>query len=153
MARDDLHFRLRIPEALKVRVEAAAVENHRSITAEIVARLEASGEQTLRDRFAGHALIGMLANPEFKPTPGMAAERRFAAAAYIQADCMLAERSEAAPLKAAASADTGMLEALRAMRGWIQNWTTDKEFGLAPTAGSLAAAAATIDAAIGKAGA
>lgn len=40
MAREDLHFRLRIPEDLKARVEAAAKENHRSMTAEIVATLE-----------------------------------------------------------------------------------------------------------------
>lgn len=40
MARDDLHFRLRIPEALKNRVEKAAKSNHRSMTAEIVAALE-----------------------------------------------------------------------------------------------------------------
>ena len=42
MSRDDLHFRLRIPEDLKSQVEAAARENHRSMTAEIVARLTAS---------------------------------------------------------------------------------------------------------------
>jgi hypothetical protein len=40
MARDDLHFRLRIPEDLKLRVEKAAKDNHRSMTAEIVAALE-----------------------------------------------------------------------------------------------------------------
>jgi len=40
MARDDLHFRLRIPEELKKRVSAAARANDRSITAEIIARLE-----------------------------------------------------------------------------------------------------------------
>ena len=42
MAREDLHFRLRIPEDLKKRVEKAAEANHRSMTAEIIARLEAS---------------------------------------------------------------------------------------------------------------
>lgn len=40
MAREDLHFRLRIPEALKAKIEAAASENHRSMTAEIIDRLE-----------------------------------------------------------------------------------------------------------------
>lgn len=44
MARDDLHFRLRIPEALKAKIEASALENHRSMTAEIVDRLETSYE-------------------------------------------------------------------------------------------------------------
>lgn len=42
MAREDLHFRLRIPEDLKSRIEKSAEENHRSMTAEIVARLEES---------------------------------------------------------------------------------------------------------------
>ncbi|MER9236412.1 Arc family DNA-binding protein [Mesorhizobium sp. M0622] len=42
MAREDLHFRLRIPEDLKQRIEAAAALNHRSMTAEIVHRLEES---------------------------------------------------------------------------------------------------------------
>ncbi|WP_088694822.1 MULTISPECIES: Arc family DNA-binding protein [unclassified Rhizobium] len=40
MARDDLFFRLRIPEELKRRVFAAARANDRSMTAEINARLE-----------------------------------------------------------------------------------------------------------------
>lgn len=42
MARDDLHFRLRIPEVLKDRIQNAADENGRSMTAEIVYRLERS---------------------------------------------------------------------------------------------------------------
>ena len=42
MAREDLHFKLRIPEALKRRIAAASRANERSMTAEIVARLEAS---------------------------------------------------------------------------------------------------------------
>lgn len=42
MAREDLHFRLRIPELLKNQIEAAAEQNSRSMTAEIVARIEES---------------------------------------------------------------------------------------------------------------
>lgn len=42
MAREDLHFRLRIPEDLKKRLRRASVLNARSITAEIIARLDAS---------------------------------------------------------------------------------------------------------------
>lgn len=42
MARDDLHFRLRIPDDLKQRIAEAAENNRRSMTAEIVARLESS---------------------------------------------------------------------------------------------------------------
>lgn len=40
--RDDLHFRLRIPEGLKSRIEEAAADNNRSMTAEIIERLETS---------------------------------------------------------------------------------------------------------------
>lgn len=39
MAREDLHFRLRIPEDLKSAIEAAAERNRRSMTAEMVERL------------------------------------------------------------------------------------------------------------------
>jgi len=42
MSREDLHFRLRIPAQLKEKVEKAAVRNHRSMTAEIISRLEKS---------------------------------------------------------------------------------------------------------------
>ncbi|MDM8346455.1 Arc family DNA-binding protein [Pseudochrobactrum sp. sp1633] len=42
MAREDLHFRLRIPEDLKNKIEEAASANRRSMTAEIVNRLETS---------------------------------------------------------------------------------------------------------------
>lgn len=44
MAREDAHFRLRIPEALKRRIEGEASANNRSITAEILVRLERSFE-------------------------------------------------------------------------------------------------------------
>lgn len=44
MARDDLQFRLRIPEALKAQIEKSAAENNRSMTAEIISRLERSYE-------------------------------------------------------------------------------------------------------------
>lgn len=46
MAREDLHFRLRIPEELKAKVEDSALDNHRSMTAEIIARLESSFRRT-----------------------------------------------------------------------------------------------------------
>lgn len=44
MARDDPYFRLRIPEALKARIDDAASTNNRSATAEIIHRLEKSFE-------------------------------------------------------------------------------------------------------------
>lgn len=46
MAKDDLHFRLRIPDDLKAKVQTAALANHRSITAEIISRLDASFGET-----------------------------------------------------------------------------------------------------------
>lgn len=42
MAREDLHFRLRIPEELKRKIEAAAEAHGQSMTAEIVSRLDDS---------------------------------------------------------------------------------------------------------------
>ncbi|MDH2092315.1 Arc family DNA-binding protein [Rhizobium pusense] len=44
MAKDDPYFRLRIPEALKAQIEKSAGENNRSMTAEIISRLERSYE-------------------------------------------------------------------------------------------------------------
>jgi len=40
MSREDAHFRLRIPEDLRERVRAAADDNGRSMTAEIIQALE-----------------------------------------------------------------------------------------------------------------
>lgn len=42
MARDDPHFRLRLPADLKARIEESALEANRSINAEIVHRLSSS---------------------------------------------------------------------------------------------------------------
>lgn len=42
MAREDSHFRLRIPGALKAQIEKSAAEANRSMTAEIISRLERS---------------------------------------------------------------------------------------------------------------
>lgn len=39
MSKDDLFFRIRLPEALKNEIQRLAVGNHRSANAEIVARL------------------------------------------------------------------------------------------------------------------
>jgi len=44
MAREDIQTNLRIPLDLKKRLESAAGENHRSMTAEVIARLEQSLE-------------------------------------------------------------------------------------------------------------
>ncbi|MCD1265513.1 hypothetical protein B5M44_20780 [Shinella sumterensis] len=52
MAREDLHFRLRIPEELKNKVEEAAARNSRSMTAEMVDRLELSFNEGSRQDYA-----------------------------------------------------------------------------------------------------
>ena len=44
MSREDPHFRLRFPDDLRKQVEAAAKHNKRSMTAEILARLERTFE-------------------------------------------------------------------------------------------------------------
>jgi len=49
MAREDLHFRLRIPEPLKERVEEAAKKNRRSMTAEIIERLDWSFDRATEE--------------------------------------------------------------------------------------------------------
>ncbi|MFN7010821.1 MAG: Arc family DNA-binding protein [Allorhizobium sp.] len=52
MAREDLHFRLRIPEDLKNKVEEAADRNGRSMTAEMVDRLELSFNEGSRQDYS-----------------------------------------------------------------------------------------------------
>jgi hypothetical protein len=42
MSREDQHFRLRLPADLREKIEAAAAESRRSLTAEILARLEST---------------------------------------------------------------------------------------------------------------
>ena len=51
MAREDLHFRLRIPEDLKNRVGEAADRNGRSMTAEIIERLELKFDEGSRQDY------------------------------------------------------------------------------------------------------
>lgn len=52
MAKDDLYFRLRIPEELKAKVAEAAEANNRSMTAEILTRLAMSFPNPDFDRLA-----------------------------------------------------------------------------------------------------
>lgn len=49
MKRTDPQFKLRIPEDLKAKVEESAKANHRSLNAEIVARLESSFDREVID--------------------------------------------------------------------------------------------------------
>lgn len=57
---------------------------------------EGYGGMTLRDWFAGQALAGLLASPNWGPVDGRAAEERYAMSAYLQADAMLVERERTA---------------------------------------------------------
>lgn len=57
---------------------------------------QTSGEISLRDYFAGQALVGMIANVSSSvcPQPGDNDAQAFARSAYIVADAMLAEREK-----------------------------------------------------------
>ena len=52
------------------------------------------GGMTLRDWFAGQALAGLLANPSREEAGTRPAEAHYAAASYLIADAMLAERDK-----------------------------------------------------------
>lgn len=47
MARNDPTIYMRIPQELKDKLDAASIENRRSLTAEVVARLEATFDETV----------------------------------------------------------------------------------------------------------
>lgn len=86
----DPQFKLRISPELKRGIEAAADANNRSMNAEIIARLEAGGED-LRDKFAMAALS--IAR-DVCMSRSQTIEEDLAAAAYKFADAMLAERAK-----------------------------------------------------------
>lgn len=86
-------FQIRLPEGLRNQIKDAAAENGRSMNSEILARLFGDAE-ALRDRFAGHALIGMgtwMPAGFVNLNTDEAAKSR-AEFAYRQADAMLAAR-------------------------------------------------------------
>lgn len=84
----DPQFKLRLPNDLLQALAGSANANNRSTNAEIVSRLEASGE-TLRDRFAMAALGIGIDWTEVHETGGYA---EAAQVAYEVADAMLAAR-------------------------------------------------------------
>ena len=64
MARDDHQLKFRVPAGLKAALEKSAAENHRSLNAEITARLEesmVSGPNTQKNLEATADLFRMLA--------------------------------------------------------------------------------------------
>ncbi|MDX0424485.1 Arc family DNA-binding protein [Sinorhizobium meliloti] len=61
--RNQDQYMLRLPDGLRDEIKAAAEANNRSMNSEIIARLSV-GTETLRDRFAGQALAGLMAMPD-----------------------------------------------------------------------------------------
>lgn len=92
MSREDPHFRLRIPAALKAEITRAAEDNARSITAEIVARLSQSGGLSFRDQFAIGALPYVFVEANRSSRTCGELHKNMAREAYSFADAMLAER-------------------------------------------------------------
>lgn len=76
MARGDTQINIRIPEELKEQLDAAAVKNRRSLTAEVVARLQ----ETLKDQRTPEDLLSELREVAAAiaggPTPTNADEAR-----------------------------------------------------------------------------
>ncbi|MDC8802434.1 Arc family DNA-binding protein [Halomonas pacifica] len=63
MTRADPQFKLRMPLELKEQIDKAAEENHRSINAEIVARLQSTFDE---QRLYGHKLSSEITSEEAK---------------------------------------------------------------------------------------
>lgn len=89
-------FKLNLPSALRAIIGTAAEANGRSVTAEIVHRIAASGDEDIRDRLAGHAVAGLLSNPNCRPVGKDQARGNadIAAKAYTVADAMLKARED-----------------------------------------------------------
>lgn len=83
-------YQLRLPDGMRDELSAAAKANGRTMNAEIVARLSASGK-TLRDEFAMAALNGM-ASIALDDGDMIMGWRDMSEAAYKAADAMLAAR-------------------------------------------------------------
>lgn len=79
---------VRLPDGMRDRLKDAAKANNRSMNAEIVARLENSGAETMRDRFAMATLTGLCVYlRQYEP-------ELIAGWAYQLADAMLAQREK-----------------------------------------------------------
>jgi bacterioferritin (cytochrome b1) len=82
MAREDLHFRLRIPEELKQRIETHAELNHRSMTAEIISRLTDSLNDDARLRIKEEEIRVLREDLAFQK--GMASSLRHGMQIFIE---------------------------------------------------------------------
>lgn len=93
---DQDKFFLRLPDGMRDEIKAAAAANGRSMNAEIVASLSASGE-TLRDKFAMAALPAVItatsAGQHLRILPdGKGIRQAMAEDAYYLADAMMEAR-------------------------------------------------------------
>lgn len=75
---------------------AHAIQSQPSVVLAMVAEIRRLRAIDLRDRFAGQALQGLLANEQARPFGMSANPSDFSSKAYRQADAMLAERAKAA---------------------------------------------------------
>lgn len=97
-ARTD-QFQLRLPIGLRDELKLAAAQNERSMTSEIIARLQgssnsASNSLTKREHYAGLAMQGLLASPHFIDPDGLwtgNGAQPTAEAAVLLADALIAE--------------------------------------------------------------
>ncbi|ASP79628.1 Arc family DNA-binding protein [Sinorhizobium meliloti] len=97
--RNQDQYMLRLPDGLRDEIKAAADANNRSMNSEIIARLSGDVE-TLRDKFAGQALVGLYACGDLQMATlhdlgrvGVGPfEEIMSRQAYKQADAMLAAR-------------------------------------------------------------
>lgn len=85
IAQEQDKFIVRLPDGMRDEIRESAAKNNRSMNAEIIARLGTAA--TLRDEFAGLALVGIMANNDTSSNPPA-----YARLAYQQADAMLAAR-------------------------------------------------------------
>lgn len=83
-----------MPDGMREEIAASAMANGRTMNAEIILRLSGDGE-TMRDRFAGHALAGVMRDSAIWDSSK--AERfDVAVRMYAWADAMLAARKAGA---------------------------------------------------------
>ena len=84
-------YMVRFPDGMRDRLKAEAEKNGRSMNAEIVARLESYGAETIRDRFAMATLAALCSNDD---ALHQNAPEHMAEWAYQFADAMIAQREK-----------------------------------------------------------
>jgi hypothetical protein len=82
-------FQLRLPPGMRDEINLASKRNDRSMNAEIIGRLQSSGD-FIRDWFVGQALSGLLSNEKMTATHTV---EELVSVALNAADAMLAARA------------------------------------------------------------